>query len=192
MAFAAADDVVRGMLGSVCRSGTGSRGRSGAVRASNDCYHATAMLLVWVVEFLVFGGSYGSGDRLAGVWWDSGLEMRDVVDGVSEGLFETIKSNFVCRFAAGNRIDLFGGGGGGGWWWSESRMSGQAGEWVDQRRTTDRPFRAGSGSSSSNKTRSRSDQAVVGHQSQGGNGSGFSVDGGGGGGGCAWADAGRE
>lgn len=40
-AFAALDDVVRGMLGVVSRRGTEGRGRSGTVRASVDCYHAT-------------------------------------------------------------------------------------------------------------------------------------------------------
>ena len=78
------------------------------MRASNDCYHATAMLLVWVVEFLVFGGSYGSGDRLAGVWRDSGLEMKDVVDGVSEGLFETIKSNLPIEERMKETSSIFG------------------------------------------------------------------------------------
>lgn len=65
IAFATLDDVVRGMVGVVSRSGTGSRGRSGAVRASVDCYHATTMC-GWVVEFLG-DVRMGSGDRLASV-----------------------------------------------------------------------------------------------------------------------------
>lgn len=77
MAFAALDDVVRGMLGVVSRSGMEGRGRSGTVRASVDCYHAT-QCVVGVVG--ICERSYGSGRSAGRLLVGLGLETKDAVD----------------------------------------------------------------------------------------------------------------
>lgn len=92
MAFAALDDVVRGMLGVVSRSGTGSRGRSGAVRASSDCYHATTMLWVGWLNFRE-QFVWGAGDRLAFcLVVGLGLETKDAAEGIWEIVEEDRRS----------------------------------------------------------------------------------------------------